>query len=259
MSQTVLAIAFNTFKETVRDRVLYAFVVFAFLVTLLGLVLGTISIGQDVRILEDVGLFIISTIGGIIAVFIGINLVYKEIDKRTIYLLFSKPISRWQFVVGKFLGLSWCILLVTFFMAIFLVGIIMLCSPGHPYIATMSASFALVYLELLFVIALATFFSTFATPLMSILFTIGLWLIAHLGDSLLLFAKLSTNKIIAAIFQSLYCLLPDLAQLTRLRGQIVSYESIHVETVVFLTSYIISYIVVLLTLATIITEQREFQ
>jgi ABC-type transport system involved in multi-copper enzyme maturation permease subunit len=259
LHSTLTAIALNTFRETIRDRILYAFVLFAFLVTLLGLVLGSISVGQDIRILEDLGLFIISTIGGIIAVFVGTSLVYKEIDKRTIYLIFTKPISRWQFVVGKFLGLALCILSITFLMGVFLLGIIALFTTSTHHFAAMIASIGFIYLELLFVIALATFFSTFATPLMSVLFTIGLWLIAHVGDSLLLFGKISTNKAITIFCQIIYYALPDLAQLTRLRGHIMAHQLISTESILYLSIYIVGYLVILLTLATFITEQREFQ
>src|ERR1700676_5019737 len=98
----VWAIAINTFRETIRDRVLYACVVFAIFLTLAGILLGSLSVSQNLRVLEDIGLFTISTIGGVIAIFAGTNLVYKELDKRTIYLIFTKPIGRWQFILGKF-------------------------------------------------------------------------------------------------------------------------------------------------------------
>ena len=83
------AIALNTFRETVRDRVLYAFFVFACVITMLGIILGSLSIGQEMRIIEDLGLSVIAIIDGIITLFTGTNLVYKELDKRTIYVIFS--------------------------------------------------------------------------------------------------------------------------------------------------------------------------
>ena len=94
-----LAIALNTFRESVRDKVLYAFFVFACIITVLGIVLGSLSIGQELRIIEDLGLSVIAIIGGIITVFTGTNLVFKELDKRTIFVIFSKPVANWQFIL----------------------------------------------------------------------------------------------------------------------------------------------------------------
>jgi Cu-processing system permease protein len=105
----VYALALNTLRETVRDKILYSFVLFAFLISCMSMLLGSLSVGQDARILQDVGLAAISFVGGIIALFAGTNLVYKELDKRTIYIIFTKPLRGWHFILGKFLGLSACI------------------------------------------------------------------------------------------------------------------------------------------------------
>ncbi|HMO23622.1 MAG TPA: ABC transporter permease subunit, partial [Candidatus Melainabacteria bacterium] len=127
--KATLAIALNTFRESVRDRVLYAFFIFACLITMLGIVLGSLSIGQEIRIIEDLGLSVIAIIGGIITVFTGTTLVYKELDKRTIYVIFSKPVTSWQFILGKYLGLAACIILVTAAMGLFLVALIWMVDP----------------------------------------------------------------------------------------------------------------------------------
>jgi Cu-processing system permease protein len=258
--QSLWAIAINTFRETVRDRVLYAFVFFAIFVTLAGILLGSLSISQNVRVLEDIGMFTISTIGGVIAIFVGTNLVYKELDKRTIYLIFTKPIRRWQFVVGKFLGLALCLLVVTLMMGVFLMGVAWL--NGERNLVAMTGSLALLYLELLLVNALATFFSTFATPLMSVIFTLGLWVCGHLSQSLLQLGNMSTSPMVKSLFFGIYHLLPDLAKLTQIRFDILaaSQTAPHFssETIVLITAYVFAYIVILLSLGTVVTERREF-
>src|SRR5512136_35955 len=101
----IVPIALNTFRENVRDKVLYNLVIFAFLLIASALILGELSIGQEVKIIVDLGLASVSLVGGMMAVFIGIGLVYKEIDRRTIYNIVSKPVERYQFLLGKFLGL----------------------------------------------------------------------------------------------------------------------------------------------------------
>lgn len=257
---SVVAIAINTFRETVRDRVLYAFVFFAIFVTLAGILLGTLSVSQNVRVLEDIGMFTISIIGGVIAIFVGTNLVYKELDKRTIYLIFTKPIRRWQFIVGKFLGLALCLLAVTAMMGLFLIGTAYL--NGERHILAMVASLGLLYLELLLVNALATFFSTFATPLMSVIFTLGLWICGHLSQSLVTLGSMSTSKFVQALFTGIYHLLPDLAKLTQIRFDILAagQNAPHFssETIVLIIAYVFAYIVILLSLGTVVTERREF-
>lgn len=260
------AIALNTFRETVRDRVLYAFVVFAFLFTLAGIILGSLSIGQNDRILQDLGLAVISMIGGIIAIFLGTNLVYKEIDRRTIYLILTKPIARWQFVLGKYLGLSFCLFVVTGLMGLFLIGLLAVYAADAHALASVAEAVGLIYLELLFVIAVATFFSTFATPLMSVLFTLAIWLIGHMSQALLELAKLSQGSTSGAacipcctkLGQIMYWVVPDLAKLTQVRYELISFRPVDCEILFYLITYILAYIVFLLLLSTLVTEQREF-
>lgn len=268
----IAAIAINTFRETVRDRVLYAFIVFAIILTLAGILLGTLSVGQSTRVLEDIGLFTISIIGGVIAIFVGTNLVYKELDKRTIYLIFTKPIARAEFVVGKFLGLSLCILVMTALMGAFLMGLSLL-TAGNQQAEVMRSlpgmlfATGSVYLELLLVIALATFFSTFATPLMSVIFTLCLWIAGHLGRSLLSLSEMSQNAAVKPIFHALYYALPDLSKLAEIRFDLISPISageaartyqFSPETLILLTLYVLAYVVMLLSLGTLIVDRREF-
>ena len=267
---SVIAIALNTFRETVRDRVLYAFLIFAVILTFAGIVLGTLSVGQSVRVLEDIGLFTISTIGGVIAIFVGTNLVFKELDKRTIYLIFTKPIRRWQFILGKFLGLSLCILIITALMGGFLMVLTLANGAPASSMSNLLAAVGSVYLELLLVIALATFFSTFATPLMSVIFTIGLWICGHLGQSLMSLGSMSESGAVKVLFAVIYYALPDLGKLTELRFELITPPAagawspgavvghFGVETLLLLTTYVLGYVVLLLSLGTLIIERREF-
>jgi ABC-type transport system involved in multi-copper enzyme maturation permease subunit len=254
----VEAIAINTFRESVRDRIIYAFIVFAFIFTIMGIVLGSLSVGQDMRILQDLGLATVALIGGIIAIFLGTTLVYKEIERRTIYLILTKPIKRWQFIAGKYFGLSLSIFVVTFTMGAFLVGIVAVLIPGHHLQWHLVASIALIYLELLFVIAIATFFSTFATPIMSVLFTLCFWLIGHMGQALLQLGKLSLSPVVGKIAQIVYWFMPDLALLTQLRAYLSQGLPIDYQVLFYLVTYILAYIVLLLALSTLVTERREF-
>lgn len=257
----IFAIALNTFRETVRDRVLYAFFVFACLITVLGILLGSLSVGQDIRIIEDLGLTVIAIIGGIIAVFAGTNLVYKELERRTIYVIFTKPVSSWQFILGKYAGLSMCLVVVLAAMGFFLFALVSLVDPEHHmqlHIQGITCSLALVLLELLFVLAMATFFSTFSTPIMSVIFTLSLWFIGHLGSSLIDLSRMSNNPMAQNLLSSLYWCLPDLAQLTRVRAMLMYGKEPSQEIIVFMLSYVLAFILLLLGLASVVNERREF-
>ena len=100
-----LALAQNTFREGVRDRVFFAVLVFSVLLLVASLVIGPLSLGEQGRITQDVGLASISILCFLIAVLIGTGIVYKEIERKTIYTVLSKPVSAWEFILGKFLGL----------------------------------------------------------------------------------------------------------------------------------------------------------
>ena len=259
----IKAIALNTFRETVRDRILYAIVVFALLATLAGLVFGSLSAEQDLRILEDLGLVTITIFGGVIAVFVGTTLVFKEIDKKTIYLIVTKPIDRWQFITGKFLGLSLSVAVTNFAMGIFFMGVVALQMGNLSACYPMFCSLSLIYLELVMVIALATFFSTFCTPLMSMIFTCGLWLVGHMSFSFDLLKKLAEDSdrpspAAAALATGLQYLMPDLARLTELRSNYMDGVVEFGFSSQMILLYILSYVVVLLALSTAIAERREF-
>jgi Cu-processing system permease protein len=252
------AIALNTFRETVRDRVLYAILVFALVATLAGLVFGSLSVDQDIRVLEDLGLFTITIFGGIISVFIGTNLVFKEIDRRTIFLIVTKPINRWEFVAGKFLGLALCIFVTNFAMGLFLIGITSFQMGSFDHAGPIMLALVFIYAEMLLVIAMATFFSTFATPLMSMVFTISLWICGHLSNSLLSLGKLSTQASVQIITQAIYYTIPDLASLTLLRSKLVDGGAVPSSLLGIIVIYIIAYCILLIAGASLIAERKEF-
>src|SRR5262245_25247460 len=105
----VAAVAANTFRESVRERVLYNLVLFAVLMTLSSLLLGQLSVRQDEKIVKDLGLASIDVFGTLIAMFIGVGLIRKEIERRSLYPLLAKPLSRAEFLLGHVLGLSFTV------------------------------------------------------------------------------------------------------------------------------------------------------
>ena len=104
--RSIFSVAANTFKELIRDRILYSLLFFALALVLLSYFLGFLSFAEQERIITNMGLFATNIGCTFLAIFLGSSLVFREIDKQTILTLLSKPLSRSRFIIGKFLGLS---------------------------------------------------------------------------------------------------------------------------------------------------------
>jgi ABC-type transport system involved in multi-copper enzyme maturation permease subunit len=170
-------VALNTFREAVRDRVLYNLVFFALVMMAVAILVGQISIDIENIVIVSLGLSAISIIGLLMSVFIGVGLVSKEIDKRTLYALLAKPLRRWEFILGKFGGLVLTLTVNTAAMAagLFLIVFYVKHSiEGGDAVVLVAVYFIL--LKLALVVALAMLFSCFTTPLLAILFTAGLYI-----------------------------------------------------------------------------------
>src|SRR5512134_2267674 len=155
----VLAVAANTFRESVRERVLYNLVFFAILMTLSGLLLGDLSIREDEKIIKDIGLAAMDVFGTLIALFLGVGLVNKEIERRSLYPLLAKPLSRSEFFLGKFAGLALTLLVNVAVMTVGVYAALFVAGRGLGWVGIVKGVYA-IYLSLLLVVALALLFST---------------------------------------------------------------------------------------------------
>ena len=210
MTMKILPIAKNTFKESVRDRVLYNLVIFGIIITASSLVLGTITIGDVKQIIINLGLSALSIFGTLIAIFIGIQLVYKEIDKKTIYSLLAKPVARYQFILGKYLGLMLTLIVnVSVMIVVIYASILYLRHSFQPMDLHIFLAGILILVELMLVVAIALFFSTFSTPALSALFTFCLYIIGHFTSDIRQYG-FSSGSLSPRMFSGiLYYLLPN--------------------------------------------------
>ncbi|HEY6266441.1 MAG TPA: ABC transporter permease [Candidatus Acidoferrum sp.] len=170
-------VALNTFREAVRDRVLYSLVFFALLMMVAAIVVGQISIGIEESVIVSLGLSAISVIGLLISIFLGVALVSKEMEKRTLYALLAKPVRRWEFLLGKFGGLVLTLAVNTAAMALGL--LLVMLYVKHTLERSDAVVLVAVYfilLKLALIVALALLFSCYTTPLLAILFTAGLYI-----------------------------------------------------------------------------------
>jgi len=192
VSARIVHIARNTFREAVRDRVLYNLIVFALLLVASALLFGQISLGIERIVLVNLGLTAISLFGIIIAIFIGIGLVSKEIEKRTLYTVLSRSVRRWQFIAGKFCGLVGTLLVNTFFMALgFFAALLYLVHSFSKPDAYLLVAIYFIVLEFVIVTAIALLFSSFSTPLLSAVFAFALFIIGTFAEDLRAFAAMA--------------------------------------------------------------------
>jgi ABC-type transport system involved in multi-copper enzyme maturation permease subunit len=266
---TIARVAVSVFKESVRDRIMYNLVVFAALLIAVSYLLGQLTAGQDVKIVKDLGLAAIATFGLLIAVFIGIGLVWKEVERRSIYSLLSKPISRAEFILGKYAGLALTLVVnVTIMTVVFYVVLAVLNTQfpettraGWPAPATdprMLLAVLLIMVELLLVTAIALFFSTFSSPFLSAALTFGLWVIGHFNADLRNFEAVVDSRAAAWLARGLYYVLPNFAAFD-VKTQVVYALPVQADYVAASVAYGAVYIALLLTGAMMIFSRRDFK
>lgn len=252
----IKAIAFNTFKEAVRNKVFYLLIVVGILFALSSYIMSLLTIGDKVKVLKDIGLASINFFCVLIAIFTGINLVFKEIDKKTIYNIVSKPISRSNFILGKFFGLSVTLLVALFAMA-FIFYIFLFIFTGE-FDARILLYFVLLYFELLIISAISILFSSFSTPILSSIFTISIYLIGHVSWTFNEFKHILSGTFEKITAYSFYYIIPNLEKLN-IKNSIVLKTGISSELIFSSILYAICYISAVLLLAALIFAKKEFK
>ena len=252
----VSAVASNTVQEAIRNRVLYALLFFAVLLIATGVLLATLSYVERERILQDVGLGAIRLLGAAIAVFIGVGLIHKEVDRRTIFTILSKPISRSEFLVGKYLGLVATLWLLLAIMSVCFVGVSL--GTGAPLGLGHAAALALVGMELALLVAVATLFSSFTTPMLASFFSVGIYCIGHLTRNLRSLIETTGSEASITATAWLHRLFPDLESFN-LSTQAVHGLPLDAAAVGWAVLYGLGWIGGLLLLASFIFERRDFR
>lgn len=206
----VAAIARNAFREAVRDRVLYNLVVFVLLLIAGAIFVGEISAGQEAKIIVDLGLSAILLFGVFIAIFVGVGLVYKEIERRTLYAILSKPIGRGEFLLGKYLGLCLTLLVNVAIMGAGLsLALIFVKRGWDPSTLRIWPAILLIYIELAILTGVAMLFSAFSSPALSALLTFFVFVIGHFSGDLKTLANSMSSAPTRWVFAGLYYLLPN--------------------------------------------------
>ena len=252
----VAALATNTVRQAVRSRLLYTLLFFGLVLIATSVGVSSLSYVESERIVQDVGLAAIRLFGVGIAIFVGVGLIHDEIERRTIYTMLSKPLSRSEFIVGKYMGL-----LLTVWAQLAIMSLAFLAVSwvvGAPLGWNLVAALGLVGIELMVVVAVATFFSSFTTPLLSSLFSVGIYLAGNLSRDIRSLGFQSGDTIVEFAGQALYRALPDL-QSFNLTVQAVHGLPISSLEIGLPVVYGVGYSVVLLMASALIFERRDLR
>ena len=253
------AIARNAFREAVRDRVLYNLVLFMLLLTGASIFIGELSGGQERKVIVDLGLSAMLLFGVFISIFVGVGLVYKEIERRTIYAVFSKPVGRGEFLVGKYLGLCLTLLVNVLVMGVGVSLALLYVSKGwDPLIPTIWPAVLLIYMELMLLTAIALLFSSFSSPALSALLTFMVFIIGHFSADLKGLAVSMGSSSARMLFTGLYYLLPNLSNYSFITP--AAHGRAPSAGFVLATGlYAVVYIAVILAAATLVFSRRNFK
>jgi len=252
----IWVLAQNTYREAVRDKLLYNLLMFAALMIASSILLAQIQIGRDERIYRDIGLSSIAFFGMLIAIFVGINLVYREISTKTVYTMLSKPVRRWEFLVGKYFGLLSLLAVEVAIMSLCFLGVLVW--KGSEFSTGLVWAITLIYLELALVTAIAMFFSSFTTPYLAGMFTVALWIVGHLLTDLRAFGRNSDVPGLRELLEALYWSLPNLDRLD-IKADASSGRPIELARVWGAALYATLYSFALMASAILLFQRRDFR
>lgn len=251
----VLSIALNTFRENLRDKLLYNLLVFALLMIGSSLILMRLTLGEFHRLLLDIGLGSVNIFSVLIAIFVGIGLVNKEIEKKTIYTIISKPVARYEFLIGKYFGLTITLLVNILIMTAGLLAVLV--AQDVPVEAVLFKAIGLILLECMVVTAVALLFSTFTSATLSAIFTLAIYVIGHLTPDLKAFGQ-RMEGLGRNVLKGMYYLLPNLDRFN-LKGHVTHQLDVPLNDLMLIVAYGMAYTAFLLMLASVIFQRRDFR
>ncbi|MGA1843760.1 MAG: ABC transporter permease [bacterium] len=250
-----ISVAFNTFKEAIRNHILYNLLIFALLIIGGSTIIGNLTIGQGDKVITDIGLASISIFGVLIAIFVGIGLVYKEIDRKTIYNILSKPIRKSEFLLGKYMGL---LMTLAINVVLMIMGLMITLYFMSGTIAWhILPAVGLIFLELMLVTSVAILFSTFSTPTLSTIFTLSIYVIGHLTGDLVRLGENTESNLIKGVTKLFYYLLPNLENFN-IRTQVVHNLAVSSGYYWRALAYAFLYLGIIVLIALYVFARRDF-
>jgi ABC-type transport system involved in multi-copper enzyme maturation permease subunit len=244
--RAVRAIAANTFREAIRDRILYLFIGFAVVMVVSSKLFGMLTVGDEAKIVKDIGLASMRFFSMLIAVMMSMILISREVDNRTVFNILAKPVRRWQFILGKYLGLV--TIVAANLLLITLVLIVMVLSVAGEFDLMLLFAGAMTMLEMLVLAAFATFFAVLTRPILGSLMTLAVFVVGHLSSDLWLLTQQLPGALIRTVVGVIYYLLPNLERFN-FDTEVVHDLSIPGAAVGWAVIYAAAFVAVVLFLA----------
>lgn len=251
----IFAIALYTFREAVRNKILYSILFFAIALILLALAIGPASLNQDARIISDVGFFALSFFGNVVAIFLGVTMLFQELERKTIYTVLSKPVARHTYFLGKFAGMAITLAVQIAVMAAALFAVLLIRGDGVSTLQIYAVFLA--WIETLIIAGIALFFSSFSTPYVSGFLTFGVFLVGRLVPELEAYLPKIESPAAVMLSRAILTIAPDL-QLFTLSTQINYGIAVPFSYLASATSYGLIYTAIFLLIGVLIFERRDF-
>ncbi|MCA9752809.1 MAG: ABC transporter permease [bacterium] len=249
-------LAQNTFRESLRDRLLSTLMFFGGIFVCASVVVAPLTLGQQDRIIRDLGLSSVAIFTILMIVMVGTGMVYREIERKTIHTILTQPVGRPSFILGKFLGLYGTVLVAIATLSAFWLGVVGLFGGGlHLYLFE---AIAMVAMEAAIVTAVAIFFSSIASPLLSAVFTFLVWISGHLAHDLKMLTARAENPILDFVVEGLYLVLPSLHHF-HVRNNILSGANLSQDQMLWGFAYCCLYCIAVLILTVLAFARRDFE
>lgn len=257
-SGRTLVVASNVFREIIRDRVLYLIGFFALVLIAAAVLIPEIAAGSEDKIITDIGLAAINLFGLVVTIFVGTALINKEIEKRTIYVLIAKPVSRAEFIVGKHLGLSAVLAVLLASMTAILLTVLSVQHIPYP-VNSILLTVLFQFLELSLIAGVAILFGVFTSSLIAMMLTLAVYLMGNFSRDIVSLGNLAENPGIRQMTQNLYLVLPDLSRFN-LKNEAIYGMTLLPQPLDLLGSavYGLVWIGLVLAIAVLIFSRREF-
>jgi ABC-type transport system involved in multi-copper enzyme maturation permease subunit len=254
--RAIRAIAVNTFREAVRDRILYLFVGFAVAMVFSTKLFGLLTVGDESKIVKDVGLASMQFFSMLIAVMMSMLLISREVDSRTVFNIISKPVARWQFIVGKYVGLVSVVAANLLFIAAVLVVMVLVYTKQFDPMLVFAA--AMTMLEMMVLAAFATLFAVVTRPILGSLLTLAVFVVGPTSEDLWMLTRQLPGELTRIVIAVIYYLTPNL-QRFNFRNEVVHGLPVDGTAVALAVVYAFAFVTVALILATLRFRSKDLK
>jgi len=254
--RAIRAIAVNTFREAIRDRILYLFIGFAIIMVISTKLFGMLTVGDESKIVKDIGLAAMQFFSMLIAVMMSMLLISREVDNRTVFNILSKPVRRWQFILGKYLGLVAIVAVNLLLITVILVVMVLIYTGQFDPMLVFAAFMTM--LEMSVVAAFATFFAVLTRPILGSLMTLAMFIVGHTSADLWMLTRQLPGTFTRAVISVLYYLVPNLERFN-FKTEVVHDLPIQPAAVGWAVVYASAFVAVLLFLAALRFRTKDLK